>query len=49
MRKSATEWSSVRIAPGSGLINEAINERTGASVLSFLNRARTTLVSADLL
>ena len=45
-RSTNAKWSSQRIATSSGTLSIALNDRTGDDDLSYLNRARTGLISS---
>lgn len=47
-RTGANAWSTTRIAPASGLISTALNDRTGDSMLTYLDRARSRIYTIDL-
>jgi subtilisin family serine protease len=42
-RSSAGTWSTQRISTGSGLLSSAYNERENQTILTWINRARTSL------
>jgi hypothetical protein len=48
-RISANNWSSIRTASAAGPMAASYNERTGETVLSYLNRAKTNVFSNDLI
>lgn len=45
---STGTWTLARVAAGSGLLSVGLNQRTGDSLLSLLNRARTTVATVTL-
>ena len=47
-RASATAWSPARVSPGSGSVIVAANDRTDASWLSWLDRARANVQTISL-
>ncbi len=48
-RTSANRWTSTRTASASGPMAASYNERTGETVLSYLNRDKTNVFSNDLI
>lgn len=48
-RVNGTTWSTTRAAVSSAAMSVSLNERTGATILTFLNRARSEVLSSELL
>lgn len=48
-RVSSVAWTTSRAAVSAAAMSVTLNERTGAAVLTFLNRARTAVFSSELL
>jgi subtilisin family serine protease len=48
-RTSPSNWSSVRTATSAGPMSASYNERTGETLLSYLNRTKTNVFSTELI